>query len=204
MKSVRLALVNRQFDDQYTFELKGYLSLRQFCSTLCLFNQATRQKPPPGNKLIWLGSLLTAWLFITVSIYSVWQQARHPSVLFIIPLLIVLTTLVTLWRYRFKRLQFEHTILEICSRINATDNIRGINYRFSKNGLDLVNPTRTSFMCFKPVYAIVIEFDNRYTALTSQQFNDPPEDTFYPYYIGSPAPVHVANTEKHPSMFYNS
>ncbi|KAL0080406.1 Six-hairpin glycosidase-like protein [Phycomyces blakesleeanus] len=175
-RSVRLALINRQFDDQYTFELKGYLSLQQFCSALCLFNQATRQKPPPGNKLIWLGSLLTAWLFITVAIYSVWQQAKHPSVLLIIPLLIVLTSL----------------------------NIRGINYRFSKNGLDLVSPTRTSFLCFKPVYAIIIEFDNRYTALTSQQFNDPSEDTFYPSYLGSPAPVHVVNTEKHPSMFYDS
>ncbi len=34
-------------------------------------------------------------------------------------------------------IQFENSILGICNRINATENIRGINYRFSKNGSDL-------------------------------------------------------------------
>lgn len=33
--------------------------------------------------------------------------------------------------------KFELGILSICNRINATENIRGINYRFSKNGSDL-------------------------------------------------------------------
>ncbi|KAI7871192.1 hypothetical protein BDF14DRAFT_1873551 [Spinellus fusiger] len=200
MKSIRLSLKNQQFDDQYTFELHGYLSAQQFSSTLGHFNQIARKNPPPGNKATWLGYLLIVWLLIGASAVYVWQQIQQSLILMIVPLLIALTALMFFWRYRLRRLQFENTILEICSRINATENIRGINYRFSKNGSDLLSTTPTSLLCLKAVYAIVIEFDDRYRALSSQQFNSPPEDTFYPY-VNSPAPVHVY-TEKNPSMFY--
>ncbi|CEP09220.1 hypothetical protein [Parasitella parasitica] len=119
MKSARFALINNKFDDQYTFDLQGYVV--------------------------------------------------------ILPFFMLLTTLLFIWRHRVLRQRFELGILNICNRVNATENIRGINYRFSKNGSDLNDITKQINVAnntnMKTIYSIVLEFDDRYNALTSKQFN---------------------------------
>lgn len=42
--------------------------------------------------------------------------------------------------------QFERSIVDVCNRINATENIRGINYRFNKNGSDLNDVTKQMYI----------------------------------------------------------
>lgn len=53
-------------------------------------------------------------------------------------------------------LQFERQVINTCTRINATENIRGINYKFNKNGFDMNNMSRkmypTTGTSLKPHY----------------------------------------------------
>lgn len=175
MKSVRFSFMNRKFDDQYTFDLQGYLSVQDFCTSFNLLNQAAFDHPPPGNKLTWLIGIWIVWVIAIIGNYLLWLCTKWSYGLVIFPFFMVLSTLIFLWRHRVRRRKFENTIVHICNRINATENIRGINYRFSKNGSDYSDINKqiaiNSNAGIKPLYAIVIEFDDRYNALSSQQFN---------------------------------
>ncbi|KAI8137685.1 hypothetical protein BJV82DRAFT_524881 [Fennellomyces sp. T-0311] len=177
MKSIRLPLMNKKFDDQYTFELHGYLTLQDFQSTIDSINCNVSRSPPPGSKLVWFGVLWCLWLLIAVAVYSLRISLDAMYTLIAIPILMLLVTSVFLWRHRYIRCKFEQAVVDACGTINATENIRGINYRFSKNGTDITPTHQYSYfpksiraLCSKPLYVIVIEFDDRYNALTSQQF----------------------------------
>ncbi|KAL7315824.1 hypothetical protein PS15m_004995 [Mucor circinelloides] len=203
MKSVRFSLINKKFDDQYTFDLQGYLSVQDFCTTFNLLNQSVRKNPPPGNKLFWFVLIWILWMIAIVSNYLLWLFTQSSYGLIILPLFMLLTTLLFIWRHRVLRQRFELGILSVCNRINATENIRGINYRFSKNGSDLNDITKqikvTNNANMKTVYSIVLEFDDRYNALTSQQFNRYPSVDFVtvPLY----AHVHPSKDEKKGSVY---
>ncbi|KAI9246947.1 hypothetical protein BDA99DRAFT_565365 [Phascolomyces articulosus] len=219
MKSIRLALMNKKFDDQYTFELHGYLTLHDFESTLSTINRSVTYNPPPGNKLVWIGILWTVWIFIAMAVYTLWASLDLVSILITIPILMFLATIIFLWRHRHIRCKFEQSVLDTCGTINATENIRGINYRFSKNGMDITTTGATStksnnntsnVLAFysKPRYSIVIEFDDRYNALSGQRFSSPRyhNDDFIsiPLYAGAGGterddldePKHVHYSEK--------
>ncbi|CEI99499.1 hypothetical protein RMCBS344292_13588 [Rhizopus microsporus] len=175
MKSVRFSFVNKKFDDQYTFELQGYLSIADFNSSFRLLNQTVAKHPPPGSKNIWITAIVVLWMSALVIDYILWSHYRFSSELITLPFFMVLTTLLFIWRHRVMRERFERSIIDVCNRINATENIRGINYRFNKNGSDLNDVTKQMYIHagtgLKPHYSIVIEFDDRYNALSSHQFN---------------------------------
>ncbi|GAA5804361.1 hypothetical protein EDC94DRAFT_625258 [Helicostylum pulchrum] len=182
MKSVRFSLINKKFDDQYTFDLQGYLSVQDFCSSFNLLNQSVFKNPPPGNKLVWVIAIWILWMIAIISNYLLWIFTKSSHGLVILPFFMILTTLLCIWRHRVLRQRFELSILSICNRINATENIRGINYRFSKNGSDLSDLSKqvsiVSNSNLKTIYSILIEFDDRYNALSSQQFNRYPSVDF--------------------------
>lgn len=177
MKSVRLAF-RRKFDDQYTFDLQNNLTVHDFYSIVGLFNQAARLRPPPGPKIFWIGTLFTMWMTAATSFYLLWIRFNSPYILVALPAFIIISSFLMAWLHRSRRTKFEENILEICSRLNATENIRGINFRFNKNGLDVTPQRIQSLSGFKSVYAIDIEFDDRFNALKSRQFNrrSPSED----------------------------
>ncbi|KAI9363816.1 hypothetical protein BD770DRAFT_315001 [Pilaira anomala] len=182
MKSVRFSLINKKFDDQYTFDLQGYLSVQDFCSSFNLLNQSVLQYPPPSNKLVWVIAIWVFWMISIIANYLLWVHTKWSYGLAVLPFLMILTTLLFVWRHRVLRQRFELSILSICNRINATENIRGINYRFSKNGSDLSDLSKQvhiiSNSSLKTVYSILIEFDDRYNALSSKQFNRYPSVDF--------------------------
>ncbi|KAI9274393.1 hypothetical protein BDA99DRAFT_533036 [Phascolomyces articulosus] len=218
MKSVKLGLFGRRFDDQYTFDFQGYLSLHDFNSAIGLFNEAVRQHPPPGHKSIWIGTLLTLWIVVAATVYILWSfllLKENPYILLIMPAVMLLTAIVWVWRYRYLHSTFQRSLVELCSRINASENIRGVNYRLTKHGLDLHHGSEradsifgktsngggghrrnTTTTCIgKTRYALVIEFDDRYRALQMQQQSlQPPEFVFCPHQSGTPTYNHV-----HPS-----
>ncbi|KAI8070131.1 hypothetical protein BDF21DRAFT_495755 [Thamnidium elegans] len=170
MKSVRLSF-RKKFDDQYTFDLQNNLTVHDFHSIVGLFNQAARLRPPPGPKLFWIGTLLTMWMTASISFYLCWIHFQSPYILVALPASIITSSFFMAWLHRSRRTKFERNILEICSRLNATENIRGINFRFNKNGVDVTPFRIQSLSGIKSVYAIDIEFDDRYNALKSRQFN---------------------------------
>ncbi|KAI9254284.1 hypothetical protein BY458DRAFT_541866 [Sporodiniella umbellata] len=175
MRSLSFPFVNKKFDDQYTFELQGYLSMNDFNSTFHLLNQSVSNHPPPGNKAVWMISLWILWTLSMTANYILWDNYKASGGLIALPLFMSLLTLLFLWRHRLMRQKFEKSVTQICTRINATENIRGINYIFNKNGFNVLNSTRklyfTTGTLLKPYYSIVIEFDDRFSALSSQQYN---------------------------------
>ncbi|KAI8142927.1 hypothetical protein BJV82DRAFT_112207 [Fennellomyces sp. T-0311] len=211
MKTVRLGLLGRRFDDQYTFDFQGYLSVHDFNSAMCLFNEAVRQHPPPGHKAIWIGTLLTLWVVVSGTVYILWNfllLKENPYILLIVPSIMLLTAILWVWRYRYLHSIFQRSLVELCSRINASENIRGVNYRLTKHGLDVQHGQSTSessnstVTCGKTRYALVIEFDDRYRELRSQQIQ-PPEFVFFPsaYHayppLGNPLPDEKQDSYRH-------
>ncbi|KAI8992428.1 hypothetical protein BDB01DRAFT_778413 [Pilobolus umbonatus] len=171
MKSVRLDFKNK-FDDQYTFDLQNNLSTQDFHSIMGLFNHVAYISSPPGSIYLWISWLSCIWIIIIISFYLLWTQYYNPYILVTLPAFIILSSLLTLWIYRHKRTKFELHVLEICERLNATENIHGINFRFYKNQLEVTPIRIQTFSGFKTnIYAIDIEFDDRFTALKSRQFN---------------------------------
>ncbi|KAL1932326.1 hypothetical protein VTP01DRAFT_9382 [Rhizomucor pusillus] len=164
MKTIRLALTAGRFDDQYTFDLQGYLSVHDFCSTVHLFNEAVRQHPPPGHKAIWVSTLAATWILAGAVAYATWFYSSEYSMIswIILPVILFLTTGLWVWQYRRKRRIFQHFLVELCSRINATENIRGINYRFQ-------DERRSAGSRRESRYALILEFDDRYRALMRSQ-----------------------------------
>ncbi|KAF7732142.1 hypothetical protein EC973_006397 [Apophysomyces ossiformis] len=148
---------------------------------MALFNQVARRYTPPTFSiyLVWLSSM---WMVEGVLIYVLWIMLDSQILFLVFPLLMIFSLSVLLWRYRLLRYKFEQNILEICAQLNATQNVLGINFRFIKN---------VKWSDIKPVYAIVIEFDDRFQALTTNQFNG---------HTTIPLPAYCLKTvtEKHP------
>ncbi|KAG2225595.1 hypothetical protein INT45_013706, partial [Circinella minor] len=206
MKTIRLGLIGRRFDDQYTFDLQGYLSIHDFNSAMELFCEAVRQDPPPGHKGIWIATLLTLWVIVAGTVYILWNfllLKENSYILLILPGIMLLSSMLWIWRYRHLNNIFQRRIVELCSRINASENIRGVNYRLTKYGSDVQRPydcedsifgisgdgrgssrrNITTLFGRKTRYVLVIEFDDRYRALQMQQpAVQPPEFVFYPHY----------------------
>ncbi|KAJ8655448.1 hypothetical protein O0I10_008942 [Lichtheimia ornata] len=175
---------------------------------MCLFNEAVRQHPPPGHKLVWATTLLSVWTLVGGTIYICWNYLLlrdNPYVLLIIPAIILLSTIAWIWRYRYLQRTFQCSLVELCSRVNATENIRGINYRLTKHGNDVLQPQgeRPYGLFRHSTYALVIEFDDRYRAL--QHLHHPPASTVVPMYYTPPPPSaahHCQHEEKRFSMHH--
>ncbi|KAI9497864.1 hypothetical protein BDB00DRAFT_752503, partial [Zychaea mexicana] len=199
MKTVRLGLLGRRFDAQYTFDLQGYLSVRDFNSAMSLFNEAVRRHPPPTHKAMWTGTLVTLWVIVAGTVYILWNfllLEKNAYILLIVPSIMLSTAVLWVWRYRYLHSTFQRSLVELCSRINASENIRGVNYRLTKHGMDVERhaydsdsvvagssrSNTTSTYGRKTHYALVIEFDDRYRALRYQQEQAlrPPEFVFCP------------------------
>ncbi|KAI9300136.1 hypothetical protein BJ944DRAFT_273458 [Cunninghamella echinulata] len=163
MKSIHCVMSNRHFDDQYTLNLDGFMTPQEFLSTMTTFNQLVEKNPPPPSLSSGLCTMLFA-CFSTIVILLVIafiHYTRHLAFILILPFtFLFLSGLLILWRRRLKR-KFENAILHLCSCMNATENVRGINYRLSK----LPPDSKPGSQKRNYNYAITIEFDERYNLL---------------------------------------
>ncbi|KAJ8656005.1 hypothetical protein O0I10_008226 [Lichtheimia ornata] len=199
-KTIHLGLIGGQFDHQYTFDLQGYLTVHDFHSTLCLFNEAAKRHPPPGHKGLWCTTLFAFWALITAITYTIWMyifKKTNAFILLMVPSTMLLTTLLWVWRYRRMQRRFQSRLIELCTRINATENIRGINYRLMKRGVDMVTQADQARAVWHASYALLIELDDRYLALGSSPSQRLDMTTIpIPYRPPSPLPP-VAYSLKH-------
>ncbi|CAO3666064.1 unnamed protein product [Rhizopus stolonifer] len=146
MKSICFSFVNKKFDDQYTFELQGYLSIADFNSTFYLLNQSVANNPPPGDKTVWIVSVWILWTISMIANYFLWDNYKLSVGLIALPFFMAFTTFIFVWRHKVMRERFERQVINTCTRINATENIRGINYKFNKNGFDMSNVSRKMYV----------------------------------------------------------
>ena len=83
---------------------KKKLSVHDFHSAMCLFNEAVRRHPPPGHKAIWIAALLTLWVMVSCTIYILWNfllLKENPYILLTVPSIMLLTAILWIWRYRY-------------------------------------------------------------------------------------------------------
>ncbi|KAI8889114.1 hypothetical protein K501DRAFT_144659, partial [Backusella circina FSU 941] len=172
MKTVQLLFDGKQFDEQYTFDLQNNLSIHDFHSIIGLFNQASRMRPPPTTKIVWLFTLAVIWAASSLFFYTLWHfYIESVFLLLLLPAFLVASLFLLVFRHRSIRKKFEKNILNICSRVNATENIRGIHFRFFKNGEDVNRQVALSGFVVTATYELIIEFDDRFNILKSRQFN---------------------------------
>ncbi|KAL1934946.1 hypothetical protein VTP01DRAFT_4086 [Rhizomucor pusillus] len=134
MKSLRCSYRNGHFDDQYSFELEGFMTKQEFAATINSFNSIARSNPPPpplssGRLLLFVFCICSCLLSATL---LAMHYTHHGSLILAAPLLILfLLVAIHGWRRKLKA-KFERSILHMCSCMNATENVRGINFRFIK------------------------------------------------------------------------
>ncbi|ORE04110.1 hypothetical protein BCV72DRAFT_20515 [Rhizopus microsporus var. microsporus] len=160
MKSVRF-YYRKKFDDQYTFELESNLTIHEFHAIMALFNQVAKRHPPPTSRMYYMMGLFMLWMVAFTVFYYVWIKFHASYILLGLPVFMLLTSFILAWISKRRMIKFENEVLQVCSRLNATENIRGINFRFTRDGLDI---THCRYF-YKPNYAIDIEMDERFTAL---------------------------------------
>ncbi|KAJ8655076.1 hypothetical protein O0I10_009283 [Lichtheimia ornata] len=166
MKTVQIGFINNRFDEQYTFELQGYLSMQDFRMAMHQINNAIAHHRRPGNKATCLSGLWIAWALIALAVYALTETLkRHHHddltlpVILLAPFLMVASAVSLYWHCRVIRVRFERAVLHACNTINATENTRGIHYRFGKrNNVGRYHPDvgMSSSSC----YVILIEIDD--------------------------------------------
>ncbi|KAI8370500.1 uncharacterized protein BYT42DRAFT_582628 [Radiomyces spectabilis] len=205
MKSLYFMLLNKKFDDQYTFDLHGILSVQDFCSAMSTINRTMRESPPPGNTGLWLGIVWTVWILLGAAIYMMWNHVQQrPYILVIMPILMLAVSLLVFWKHRRSQIKFEKTVMQVCNQLNAIENVRGINFRFTKNGATVIRPHLFGWRPWhKTVYAILIEFDDRYNALVQEKAVKYAAEGFVTVPL-QPASVHYAQglSEKSTHAYY--
>ncbi|KAI8339352.1 hypothetical protein BC941DRAFT_468634 [Chlamydoabsidia padenii] len=134
MKTIAFELLNKKFDDQYTFDLQGYLTFQEFNSHMKILNQSIKRKSLPRHlhfrvKLLWMIWVASACVFYVIHM--------HDLPLWIILLLassLLLATLLFICHYHYSVFKFESSILAACEHLNETEKTRGIEYQLVKNG----------------------------------------------------------------------
>ncbi|KAI7902116.1 uncharacterized protein BX663DRAFT_543587 [Cokeromyces recurvatus] len=203
MKVLHCTYSKNKFADKYTLDLEGFMSPREFTTTINTFNTAAWRYPPPVS----IGSSISHTVFVCliivifISLMTIIRQTNQMELIWIPPFsLLAIIIIIIYYRHR-QRFKFESAITHLCSCMNAIENVRGINFR-----LTLLT---TEQKCLTPQsisYAITIEFDERYNLL-HHFFNTITSSSILPSYstsisISSPETITDDILTK-PSSAYN-
>jgi len=182
MKACRFKFLSKKFDDQYTFDLHDYLTRTDFVENMAKINQVVAKSPLPTSAS---GSFVVAGLyalivFASLGINQIADVSDHfQAIMLLMAVPGMISISVGYWYIRkLKRSKFEASVVDICERINATENIRGINYRFSRDGFDIADESGGARKPLKHNYVIVIEFDDRFNIPSIQKYGKFPSDDF--------------------------
>ncbi|KAI8063245.1 hypothetical protein BC940DRAFT_369770 [Gongronella butleri] len=172
MKTIVLEYISKKFDDQYTFDLQGYLTYQDFCTNMKQINQGIKNVPLPRYQhylvsLLWLLWMGSACLFYLVAMHDapLWLLITLPAVMVILS--------VSFIAYYQRRLyKFEAATIEACVQLNEAESMRGIEYRLLRNKYHCLQPTCSWFFLvgMQSCYEVQITFDDRYDQRYSKDF----------------------------------
>ncbi|KAI9279603.1 hypothetical protein BY458DRAFT_553727 [Sporodiniella umbellata] len=169
------------FDSQYVYDLENNLNVSEFHSIIQLFNQAAFKYPLPISMTYSTLALFIVWIAASVVFYFIWLNAHISYLLLGLPLFMISTLFSLVWYNKKQIAKFEDKIIETCTRLNATENIRGIHFKLMKDGLDVKSSPSS---CYISRYTLVIELDDRFNALKSREFREWitwPKTAYSPY-----------------------
>lgn len=151
-----------RFADQYTLDLEGFMSPHEFTATINTFNTAAWHYPPPkplgSNSLnYYTVALFTIILF---GVITAIHYTHRMGLILVLPFSFLTISMAIIYWRRKQMKKFESAMIHLCSCMNATENVRGINFRLS-----YLTPEQQISIHPSSNYAITIEFDDRYNLL---------------------------------------
>ncbi|KAH8550862.1 hypothetical protein BGW37DRAFT_538941 [Umbelopsis sp. PMI_123] len=166
MKFVKLKLKNGQWDAQYTQELDGYITRDQFISTVYLLNGAiARASPPLLNLKWWRAGIVSIWIIVAAISAIIWYYTAFTMIIALEPAVMVCSSMVYMTVYHKKTTAFELSMEDMCDRLNATENVRGIRFAFHRSMLSSSDNVLQWTGGGTASYHVMIEFDDRYNML---------------------------------------
>ncbi|KAI8348847.1 hypothetical protein EDC96DRAFT_520510 [Choanephora cucurbitarum] len=161
MKSLHCVYNKKCFANQYTLDLDGFMTPHEFASTINTFNAAAWHYPPPSpiHRSTSVLFLLLGLLLIATTAFLI-QQTHRVSTVLALPLFFLLCSMAFILYRRRQKQRFEDAIIQLCKCMNATENVRGINFRLSYLNAEQNISAQPTYS-----YAITIEFDDRYNLL---------------------------------------
>ncbi|RCH89028.1 hypothetical protein CU097_011199 [Rhizopus azygosporus] len=170
MKSLHCVYNNGRFADDYTPDLQGFMSPHDFISIMNTFNSVAESFSPYVPMATNIFMAVVTFISLITMIGTI-RYTQHVEVVLVLPIsFLCITVLLIIWRRR-RNIKFEKEMTRLCSCMNATENVRGINFKLSYLTPDQkVSNEPTS------IYAITIEFDDRYNLLhqISRSNSSPP------------------------------
>ncbi|KAI8098752.1 uncharacterized protein BX664DRAFT_344893 [Halteromyces radiatus] len=174
MKTISFELLNKKFDDQYTFDLQGYLSFQDFTINMKTLNRSIKQTPLPRHRHLWVSMLWFLWLASACIFYIVYMQDLPLWIILLLSLILLIFTCGFIYIYQRRIHKFETVAMEACDQLNETERTRGISYQLWKNG-DPCPRYQTDLSWYfmfgaQSIYEMVIQFDDRYNQRYSKDF----------------------------------
>ncbi|KAG1465561.1 hypothetical protein G6F46_001719 [Rhizopus delemar] len=150
---------NGRFADEYSPDLKGFISTSEFSTIINTFNNVANQYPPFVPVVI--NPYVACFTFVVlIGLMGTMHYLQHTEMIIILPILFLCASMMLIaWR-RQKQIKFEKEMTRLCSCMNATENVRGISFKLNYLTSEQNISTKPT-----PIYAITIVFDDRYNLL---------------------------------------
>ncbi|ORX54005.1 hypothetical protein DM01DRAFT_1383406 [Hesseltinella vesiculosa] len=172
MKTIVLEYISKKFDDQYTFDLQGYLTYQGFCSNIKLINQRVKQHSMARYQHYLVSLLWLLWMGSACLFYLIATHDAPLWLMILLPVIILVLTVSFIAYYQRRLYKFEASTVEACQQINEVESMRGIEYSLLRNKAVCEQPTFSwlFLMGFQSCYEIQIQFDDRYDQRYSKDF----------------------------------
>ncbi|CAO0793732.1 unnamed protein product [Mucor circinelloides] len=195
MKSLHCVYSGNRFADQYTLDLEGFMSPHEFTATINTFNTAAWHYPPPSP---FTGSIncyliCLAALILTAVIAAI-HHTHQIGFILALPFTFLFISMIVIYYRKKQKCKFESAMIHLCSCMNATENVRGINFR-----LTYLTPEQQISTHPSSSYAITIEFDDRYNLLHHFSSTIPPS---YSTSITISPPLYDVDVAKPSNTYY--
>ncbi|CAO3613114.1 unnamed protein product [Cunninghamella blakesleeana] len=194
MKAITFDLLNKKFDDQYTFDLQGYLTFQDFISNMKIINRKLQKATLPKHQTILMIFIWLLWISTAVLVYFTYIHDVPLWILLSLPSFLLFISIFCIIYYQIRIKKFERNIVEACEELNDKESMRGIEYELIKNGQSCQLHYHGYFSWYflfgiHSTYKIMIQFDDRYDLRYSQDFVSVP---LYP-----PNPIILLDEKPH-------
>jgi hypothetical protein len=99
-------------------------------------NGAIVRAPPPLLKLRWWrAGIISIWALVAAMSALIWHYTGFVMIIALEPAIVLLSSMVYMMAFHRQTHAFELAVEDVCERLNATENVRGIRYAFHKRML---------------------------------------------------------------------
>ncbi|KAI9303222.1 hypothetical protein BJ944DRAFT_241638 [Cunninghamella echinulata] len=175
MKTIQFELLNKKFDDQYTFDLQGYLTFQDFTANMKIINRQFQKTPLPKHQTLFMIFIWLLWISTSFFIYFTFMNDLSLWIILLLSLFIILSSLFCIIYYQRRIQKFEKNLVKACEELNDKESMRGIEYQLLKND----GPCQMNYHGYfswyflfgvSSNYEIMIQFDDRYDLRYSKDF----------------------------------